>query len=225
MNSQIALGPNVLTNNLSFDGTQLDHFHMMGGSMITFTLRKLGHDAFGNADFDVVPHRSAMFPVPCVNKIGRAVYKNNDGLQGEAFLQETARAATLSIMISGFGPAIAMGSVCSTLDGAYESSGDNKDNMFGLNSLMYILLGTRESWEPVHRDLKESGIGDFLNRFFAQENMPLLIKDIKQQRREEEETWRQAKLDKIAAKQQAQQPVNGSCGDRVCSTHHQLLRW
>jgi len=209
VNSQIALGPDVLTNNLSFDGTQLDHFHMMGGSMITFTLRTLGHDAFGNADFDVVPHRSAMFPVPCVNKIGKAVYKDNDGLQGEAFLQETARAATLSILLSGFGPAIAKGSVYSTFDGAYENSGDNKDNMFGLNSLMYILMGTRESWEPVHEELKESGIGNFLNRFFAQENMPLLIKDIKQQLREEEETRRQAKLAKIAAQQQAPQPVNG----------------
>ena len=29
-NSDIALGPNVLTNNFSFDGTQLKHFHMMG---------------------------------------------------------------------------------------------------------------------------------------------------------------------------------------------------
>ena len=85
---------------------------------------------------------------------------------------------------------------------------------------MYILMGTRESWEPVHEELKESGIGNFLNRFFAQENMPLLIKDIKQQLREEEETRRQAKLAKIAAQQQAPQPVNG--GDRVSSRWH---RW
>ncbi len=79
--------------------------------MITFTLCTLGHDAFGNADFDVAPHRSAMFPVQCVYKIGKVVYRNNDCLQGKAFLQETARAATLSILLSGFGLAIAMGSI------------------------------------------------------------------------------------------------------------------
>ena len=148
--------------------------------MITFTMRAVGFDAFGSNVWDVDVHRSALVPVPCVNKIAKKVYRSNvgqPGLPGEAFLQETARAATLSVLLSGFGPAIAAGSVYSSFDGAGESSGGVRDNMFGDNSLMYILMGTRESWEPVYQKLQEWGIGDFLMRFFAQKNLTRLIKE------------------------------------------------
>ena len=143
------------------------------------------------------------------------------GEPGEAFLQETARAATLSVLLTGFGPAIAAGSVYSSLDGAGENSGGVRDNMFGDNSLMYILMGTRESWEPVYQKLQEWGIGDFLMRFFAQKNLTRLIKDLKKRLREEKESRRQAKLDKIAAQQLAPLPVAGSGPDVVAESVRQ----
>ena len=85
-NSEVALGPNVLSINFSFDGTQLLQFHMMGGAIVTMTLLKTGQDAFGNPHLSLSAHRSSLVPVQCANKIGKRLRKKNgDGL----FLQET----------------------------------------------------------------------------------------------------------------------------------------
>ena len=197
-NSEVALGPNVLSINFSFDGTQLRQFHMMGGAIVTMTLLKTGQDAFGNPHLSLSAHRSSLVPVQCANKIGKRLRKKNgDGL----FLQETARAMTQSIMLSGQVPGFAAGNVYWSLDGAYENSGGNRDNMLAPNSAAYCLLVTLETWEEVHGSLKASGVGDFLQRFLAQGNMTELIADVKAVVRKEEESRRQARRQAKAAKE------------------------
>ncbi len=197
-NSEVALGPNVLSVNFSFDGTQLRQFHMMGGAIVTMTLLETGQDAFGNPCLSLSAHRSSLVPVQCANKIGKRLRKKNgDGL----FLQETARAMTQSILLSGQLPVFAAGNVYWSLDGAYENSGGDRDNMLAPNSAAYCILATREPWEEVHGSLKASGVGDFLQRFLAQGNMTELIADVKVVVRKEEESRRQARRQAKAAKE------------------------
>ena len=60
----------LLTNNISFDGTQLSSHHMMAGVLITFLQYSEETDAFGTPVFRVEAHRANMNPVLCANKIG-----------------------------------------------------------------------------------------------------------------------------------------------------------
>ncbi len=56
---------------------------------------------------------------------------------------------TQSIMLSGHSPTFDKGNVYWSLDGAYENSVGDLDNMFAPNSAVYSLLVTREFWEEI----------------------------------------------------------------------------
>ena len=187
----------LLTNGISFDGTQLQAHHLMAGVLITFLQYIKGHDAFGTPVMVVEAYRSNMMPGLCANKIGSTVRNDKTG---EVYLQETARALALSAEISGLTAVFGNGDTYFSFDGAAENSGGNLDNMFGVKAVLYHLYATREPWERTRKMLDDCGVGAFLRQCLAQKDLRGLIAEVKRILRQEKNARSQARAAKREAK-------------------------
>ena len=187
----------LLTNGISFDGTQLQAHHLMAGVLITFLQYIKGRDAFGTPVMVVEAYRSNMMPGLCANKIGNTVRNDKTG---EVYLQETARALALSAEISGLTAVFGNGDTYFSFDGAAENSGGNLDNMFGVKAVLYHLYATREPWERTRKMLDDCGVGAFLRQCLAQKDLRGLIAEVKRILRQEKNARSQARAAKREAK-------------------------
>ena len=187
----------LLTNNVSFDGTQLLHHHMLAGVLITILQYIEGTDAFETPIMGVEAHRANMNPVLAANKIASRV--RNSKTRKE-YLPETARALALAAEISGLTPAFGDGNMYFSFDGAVENSGGNRDNMFGELSVLNHLFGTREVWEQTRKMLDDCGVGGHLRQFLAQKDLPGLNSQVQRTLRQEHTARVQARQEKRDAK-------------------------
>jgi hypothetical protein len=185
----------LLANSIQFDGTQIRNFHIMAGHLVTFTQYIIGEDAFGTPVMAIKVFRSNLIPVQCVNKISTRV---RNSMTGKLFQQETSRGLALQLLISGVAPAL--DTMYFSFDGAMENSGGDRSNMFGVTSVLYSLLATREPWEEVDKFLDDSGIGPLLKRLYALEDLEGLCKELNRILRQEKTARSQASKAKAAAK-------------------------